>query len=720
MWQRCSYAVLRFLSPRPEPADIGGASRAAAGRLFALGFLTLFLELVLIRFFAGTIWNLGYFPNLVLLAVFVGMGVGFIFHTRIEDRHSAWILGSAPAFLALVCILVQLLRPAVPGFDNWLGNIGGEVYYTDTGSSSTVSALLAFPLWFLFVVLLFVMISQRTAKLFRLFPPLSAYTLDIGGSCCGILAFMGVSWLGLPAWSWFLLASPLFVWVQSDRLLTRRFLATSPLLLVAFLAWRQDTSLLDSPGFGGDLAVRWSPYQKVECAALPGGHWALFVNGIGHQSMLPQDVLDRSYYPIPHRFRRARSLHPYRSVLVIGAGAGNDVAAALQNGAEHVDAVEIDPAIARFGREWHPVRPYDDPRVTLTITDARAFMTRTRRRYDLIVFALTDSLVKVSPLAQLRLENYLYTEESVRRARELLTEAGDVVLYNSYRLPWVLEKNQLLIRSAFGRSPGVLYRNGDFVMLLVGKAGEGMQASEITPSGVDVTTDDWPFPYLRRRGIPSIYGWVMAGLALVVGLLMWVFHRWEGRRSGSAGDVRLRLAFVIMGLAFLLLETKGVIQFSLLFGTTWLNNSLVFLAVLTLVLLANWVARYVRGRWLVFACYASLIVFCGIALAYPLSRLLHVPSTTLRFVVASVLTFSPIFFANVIFSATLRDQSLPELLFGWNLLGATLGGVVEYASMVVGYNTLAVIVGVCYTIVFLLLMTRPAVANAPDRERAPA
>ena len=39
-----------------------------------------------------------------------------------------------------------------------------------------------------------------------------------------------------------------------------------------------------------------------------------------------------------------------------------------------------------------------------------------------------------------------------------------------------------------------------------------------------------------------------------------------------------------MGAAFLLLETKSVVQFALLFGTTWFVNALVFLGVLLSVL----------------------------------------------------------------------------------------------------------------------------------------
>ena len=158
-----------------------------------------------------------------------------------------------------------------------------------------------------------------------------------------------------------------------------------------------------------------------------------------------------------------------------------------------------------------------------------------------------------------------------------------------------------------------------------------------------------------------------------------------------------------MGLAFLLLETKSVIQFSLLFGTTWLNNSLVFLAVLLLVLAANWAALHLSRRALTLA-FALVVGSSLAALAYPLGNLLAVESAALRFVLASLLTFSPIFFANLVFSIVFRDQAEAEHLFGWNLLGATVGGLVEYASLATGYRALGIVVAACYTAVLLLVV----------------
>src|SRR5215510_14920666 len=183
--------------------------------------------------------------------------------------------------------------------------------------------------------------------------------------------------------------------------------------------------------------------------------------------MLPVSTLKESFYLRPYQYREYRKLPPAQDVLVIGAGSGNDVAAALLSGATRVDAIEIDPVIADLGRKYHPAQPYQDARVRLVVDDARAFMSYTTRKYDLIVFALTDSLVKVSPMAQLRLENYLFTVESVRTAAHLLKEGGNLLFYNYYRLPWITDKLALMTHHTLGVYPLILTRRGsDFAVII--------------------------------------------------------------------------------------------------------------------------------------------------------------------------------------------------------------------------------------------------------------
>ena len=104
----------------------------------------------------------------------------------------------------------------------------------------------------------------------------------------------------------------------------------------------------------------------------------------------------------------------FERVLIIGAGSGTDTALALAKGAKHVDAVEIDPKLAQIGRDFHPEGVYQDPRVTVHVNDGRAFLNSSNEKYDLVVYALTDSLTLVSSTAGVRLESFLFTEESMR------------------------------------------------------------------------------------------------------------------------------------------------------------------------------------------------------------------------------------------------------------------------------------------------------------------
>jgi hypothetical protein len=692
-------------------------------KLFLLGFLTLFLELFFIRYLAGSVWNLGYFPNIVLLSVFIGLGVGFVFHHRVKDSFSPWVFQGAFAGAAVLILFVSYKHPIVPGFDVWHYNVGGDLYFTFVPFKADDLNYLFFVLCFAMVALVFACISQRTAKLFRQFSPLNAYTLDILGSCTGILVFIAVSALQLPAWSWFILFTLLFVFAMPGGS-RARWISIGLAVLTVAVMYRQDHVLMRDPASHNLVGTTWSPYQKVEYTEEPGPSGVLrrriFVNGLDHQEIL--DNPESAFYGIPYQYRKQQNLPPTLNVLVMGAGSGNDVTTALRNGATHVDAVEIDPVIANLGREHNPSGAYLDLRVDVHVNDGRAFMTQTRRKYDLIVFALTDSLVKVSSLSQLRLENYLFTRESVERAYALLNEHGNIVFYNAYRLLFVAQKIYNMVELVTGAPPKILVQQKDFVML----CGEKRSDSGVAPALANIPsktipTDDWPFLYLKNPGIPGLYLKAMLAVCLlIVGLLAALhFDGKKGEERRAPGLLLVKIAFVLMGTAFLLLETKSVIQFSLLFGTTWLNSSLIFLAVLLSVLAANWTIQYFKVARFLWLFYVLLAVSALSSFFLPLHNLLALAGFFPRFVTASLLTFLPIYFANLIFSSIFKDQKFAEHIFGWNLLGATFGGVLEYSGMAFGYNALSLIVLGCYTLVFLLLLLAKR-RMSPDRERKPS
>jgi hypothetical protein len=155
-----------------------------------------------------------------------------------------------------------------------------------------------------------------------------------------------------------------------------------------------------------------------------------------------------------------------------------------------------------------------------------------------------------------------------------------------------------------------------------------------------------------------------------------------------------------MGAAFLLLETKSVVQFALLFGTTWFVNALVFAGILLVVLAAVETARRVRlpsARVL----YGLLLVALVIAFAVPPDDLLSLALLP-RFAVATTITFLPIFLANLVFSQRFADTASSTTAFGANLLGAMVGGLLEYMALITGYRALIVLVALLYLLAFLL------------------
>jgi hypothetical protein len=205
-------------------------------------------------------------------------------------------------------------------------------------------------------------------------------------------------------------------------------------------------------------------------------------------------------------------------------------------------------------------------------------------------------------------------------------------------------------------------------------------------ASVEPASDDWPFLYLRNRHIPNHYLWA---LALVLGVSVVAVPVLGGRDTRGWS-----WQFFLLGAGFMLLETKAIIQFALLWGSTWVVSSLAIASVLTMALAANYVVskRDIRQPWLVCAVLVALLVA---------SYLLPIGSATFDSRVTeslfyALLMFSPILCAGLLFgSAIKRSTNLPRD-FGTNLLGAMVGGVGEYLSLATGFSALLVVVAACY------------------------
>jgi hypothetical protein len=226
---------------------------------------------------------------------------------------------------------------------------------------------------------------------------------------------------------------------------------------------------------------------------------------------------------------------------------------------------------------------------------------------------------------------------------------------------------------------------------------------------VSLPRDDWPYLYLRSRTLPDHYVRALA-MVLAVALVMVVLGMGPGRLRATQFDWPL----FFMGAGFLLVETKSVSEISLLFGATWTVNLAVFSSILCVILAANlWVLRRPpKGTaWPFVGLFASLAV----AYAVPARDLLPFGLAG-RWVLGGLLVALPVLFAAVIFAVLFRTRSATATSsLAANLLGAIVGGVLEYSAMVVGIKGLYVLAAGCYLAVILTSARwRPAVEVVPQ------
>jgi hypothetical protein len=653
-------------------------------RLVLTSATLLFTELMLIRWIPATVKYVGFFTNFLLMASFLGIGLGILL------GRSGRKLSISPfaGLLFLVTLLVLVAH-----FDVQVRS-SNEVFFGLAESTSADTNYVVLPFVFVLVTALMAALALPLGPLLKSQPPLQAYALDIGGSLAGIAGFAILCALWTSPLVWFLVVAALLLCLGIGQGLSPWSpISGIAMVCVLFLGFMQQ-------GWG----ATWSPYYRINTNLTDDGYQMITVDGIPHQAYgpgLPDDTKYALYYQI-YRWFPERT---YPQVLVIGAGSGNDVEVALAHGAGHVDAVEIDPAILQMGFDKNPMRPYSDSRVTTYANDGRAFLRTTTKHYDLVIFALPDSLTLVSSTGNLRLESFLFTVEAFESVRDHLTDDGVFVMYNYYREPWLITKLASMMDVAFGTTPilrtyehvQAVLADGPAVEALKGTAPPGDIAEPLpatAASSLANATDDWPFLYLRA---PTVEPHYLIALAFV--LLFALFAV-----AGAARATRTPLRgfsphFFVLGVAFMLLETRSLVSFSLLFGTTWLVNALAFFAILASVLLAilvNARLKVRRSRPL----YALLLVALAVAFTLPPEQLLIDP-VWLRYLLAATVAFAPVFLANMVFTFSFRDTKIADMAFASNLIGAMLGGVIEYLALLTGYRLLLVVVAILYGLAWL-------------------
>jgi hypothetical protein len=658
-------------------------------RIAAISFLVLFLEIALIRWLPAQIRLLSFFSNFILLASFLGIGLGCLLAPT-RSRLFAWF----PAVLAAVVAGVLAFRIEVAV------QASGAIYFT-SGTDDPVVAIesvFLLPAIFLVVVALFTALAERMGREMATEPSLRGYLWNVAGSLAGVIALGVMSWSQWPPQVWFAIAGV----IALPFLLTPDPGRPVP---PAALRWGGVGLTIGAVVLIGVMSIGtlWSPYYKV-VVRQEGDDTVVEVNNIFHQSMAPLDHKEY-FYQWPYDVFG----DTFQDILIIGAGSGTDVTAALRHGARSVDAVEIDPVIIELGRQLHPDHPYDDPRLTIINDDGRHYLRTTSKQYDLIVYALIDSLTLQSGFSGVRLESYMFTDEAFAAVRDRLKPDGLMVMYNYFREDWLVDRLANTAARAFGQEPW-LHVHAARAYLGVMLAGPRLNQMESPPAipdrvtafgqshapspavqharntAIEPASDDWPFLYLKDRHVPAHYLWSLAlifgaSLALVLPVV---------RRAGRGWSWEMFL----LGAGFMLLETKAITQFALLWGSTWVVASLAITGVLIMALAATLVVARVdlRRPWLV---GGALVALLATNYLLPIGSLAF-DSLAAESLVHAVLGFSPIFCAGLLFgSAIKRSPSLPRD-YGINLLGAMAGGVAEYVALVTGYNALLLLVAACY------------------------
>lgn len=705
-----------------------------AVRLFVLSFAALFLELMVIRWVPSEVRLVAYYANLMLVSSFLGLGVGAILCARRWNLFRLF-----PLFLALnIVFLVAIRAVALPSGTGEL-----RFGFPETKAFS-YSALI---LIFLLNSLVFVPLGEQIGTQFQRLPALRAYVWDLSGSLAGTLAFGLFSFLHFsPVIGIALVIALVFFASAGDR---RKWTLPLYALALGTVAWSsQRESTWWSPYYfitirenrvhvenqpDNQPAVAWFTEDRVDA---PPANLRTMLDPPLYNVRVNQDFYQRhgsinaarytpgspmqqlvaahfNQYDLPYHVVK----NPAR-VLVLGAGGGMDVEAALLRGAQRVDAVEIDPVIPKISARYSAAAPYADPRVFLHIDDARSFLQQGTERFDLVVFGHLDSQALFSYGASLRLDGYTYTVEGFRQAFARVAPGGIMSVSFSVSREWLAQKFSQMIETATGAPPWVYVGKGTLTFIASKQAAPDPPAEigewklrRAAKLPVDLATDDWPFVYLERRGIPTDYA-VVIGVLLAISLGVLLGFRGAGFGPGDGH-------FLLLGWGFLLLQTKSIGDCSLYFGTTWLVTTLVIAGVLVMVLLANWMAlRFVRrfSVWLYTPLFVSLLVVLALPREVILAREIGWRMAWTVFVVPL-----PIFFAGLIFSTTFRETRQPALALGANLIGATLGGFCEYLGMWVGSQALSCIVIAAYAGSLLcLLRQRRSLATPPGTGEAAA
>jgi len=481
------------------------------------------------------------------------------------------------------------------------------------------------------------------------------------------------------------------------------------------------TLVLAAMTFGFNHTSYWSPYSKLDVLPIEAKDNPVFTKDsylLNSNNNFFQLAINTSSTPILRSFldtttnnsnfksREAKRIlsilevpllcaNKTNNILILGAGSGDDVAYALGQRVPHIDAVEIDPVICKLGKTRHPNRPYLNPRVSLHNEDARTFLRYTKNGYDLVEFAFLDPGNTLCSSSFLRVDSYVYTKESIESVLRCLNPDGvGCISFATDLSNSITAKFYNTVQAAWGHPPLVLLNKESNIWVLFGPGLSSAKISDIIAGhpGLELwvpdheqslaptITDQWPFLYTCFNTAGTAIYFVILFALIVVPAIFIFFTQ---KKDAAVADLS---NMFLLGLAFMLIETKSIVQLSLLFGSTWIVSAAVITTVLCLALLANFIVQRAKQIPLVY-------LYTALALAIFLDYFFLVPSTTnvhplLVAFISVLIACLPIFFSGMIFSSCFLQANNPSSYLATNLLGVAFGGVAENLSLVCGIKSL--------------------------------